>query len=70
MVIGYKLNQPGSSYLTVIGSYGMPGTSNDYLLDNNSSEITINVENYLSGFYTVGLVYEGQIVDTKTLIID
>ena len=44
------------------------GVLNNYILDNNSSQITVNVINYTNGFYTVALVCNGQIVDVKTLI--
>ena len=33
-----------------------------------TSQTTINVANYVNGFYTVALVCNGQIVDAKTLI--
>ena len=52
----------------VIGYYGSNGTSNNYILDVNSSEANLNVSNYASGFYTVALVVNGEIVDAKTLI--
>lgn len=66
--ISYKLNSASSAYLMVIGYYGSNGTSNNYILDANSTEINLNINNYLSGFYTVALVVNGDIVDAKTLI--
>lgn len=66
--ISYKLNEVGSAYLMIIGSYGTTGASNNYILDINSSETNINLSNYTNGFYTVALVCNGQIVDAKTLI--
>jgi serine protease len=68
VTIGYKLNEVGSAYLMIIGGYGTIGTSNNYILDLNSSETNINISNYPNGFYTVALVCNGQIVDAKTLI--
>ncbi len=68
VTIGYKLNEVGSAYLMVIGYYGINGTSNNYILDVNSNETNLNVSNYPSGFYTVALVVNGEIVDAKTLI--
>jgi hypothetical protein len=68
VLISYKLNDVTSAYLMVIGYYGSNGTSNNYILDINSSETSINVSNYPSGFYTVALVVNGEIVDAKTLI--
>ena len=52
----------------VIGYYGSNGTSNNYILDVNSSETNLNVSNYPSGFYSVALVIDGNIIDAKTLI--
>ena len=52
----------------IIGSYGTIGASNNYILNVNSTETTINITNYLTGFYTIALVVNGQIVDAKTLI--
>ena len=66
--ISYKLNETGSAYLMIIGSYGTTGTTNNYILDTNSSETNINISNYPNGFYTVALVCNGNIVDAKTLI--
>ncbi|MFY7988831.1 MAG: M43 family zinc metalloprotease [Flavobacterium sp.] len=68
VLVSYKLNGVSSAYLMVIGYYGSNGTSNNYILDTNSSETNLNVSNYASGFYTVALVVNGEIVDAKTLI--
>ena len=66
--IGYKLNTNDSAYLMILGYYGSNGISNNYILDVNSNEIDINVSNYPSGFYTVALVIDGNIIDAKILI--
>ena len=68
VLVSYKLNGVSSAYLTIIGYYGGNGTSNNYILDINSTETNINISNYPSGFYTVALVVNGDIVDAKTLI--
>jgi subtilisin family serine protease len=66
--VNYKLNGVNSAYLMIIGQYGTNGASNNYVLDVETSQTTINVANYVNGFYTVALVCNGQIVDAKTLI--
>lgn len=66
--ISYKLNDVNSAYLMVLGSYGTSGTTNNYILDVNSSNTNIDLTNYHNGFYTVALVCNGQIVDAKTLV--
>lgn len=68
VTISYKINEAGSAYLMILGSYGTTYSSNNYILDINSSETNINISNYLNGFYTVALVCNGQIIDAKTLI--
>lgn len=66
--INYKLNDVNSAYLMVLGSYGTTGTSNNYILDINSTNTDLDLSNYQNGFYTIALVCNGQIVDAKTLI--
>ena len=68
VTITYKLNIVNSAYLMILGSYGTTGTSNNYILEPNSSETNINISNYPNGFYTVALVCNGQIIDAKTLV--
>jgi hypothetical protein len=68
MQVNYKLNGVSSAYLMIIGQYGTNGSSNNYVLNTTSSQTTINLSNYINGFYTVALVCNGEIVDAKTLI--
>jgi hypothetical protein len=68
VTVSYKLNTSETSYLMIIGCYATTGTTNNYILDENSTQTTINIENYPSGFYTIALICNGQIVDAKTLI--
>jgi hypothetical protein len=66
--ITYKINEASSAYLMILGGYGTTGDSNNYILDIDSSGINIDLSYYSSGFYTVALVCDGQIVDAKTLV--
>ncbi|MBS1533751.1 MAG: S8 family serine peptidase [Bacteroidetes bacterium] len=66
--VQYKLNDVSSAYLMIVGSYGTVGNSNNYILDINSSETTLDISAYQNGFYTLALVCNGQIIDAKTLI--
>ena len=68
VAISYRLNEVNSSYLMILGSYGTTNTSNNYILDPNSSETNIDISNYPNGFYTVALICNGQILDAKTLV--
>lgn len=67
VTIGYKINEGGSAYLMILGSYGTSYASNNYILNSNLNEININLTNYTAGFYTVALIVNGQIIDAKTL---
>ena len=68
MQVSYILNGVNSAYLMVIGQYGSDGASNNYLLDTESTQTTLNLSNYSNGFYSVALVCDGTIVDARTLI--
>ncbi len=67
LTVNYKINDASSSYLMIIGYYGS-NTSNNYILDTSLQQTQINVSSYPSGYYTVALVCNGEIVDAKTLI--
>ncbi|WP_309280873.1 S8 family serine peptidase [Fluviicola sp.] len=66
--IGYKLNGANLAYLMITGYYGSgQNTSNNYILDSTSNQITIDLNSYPTGFYTVALVVNGEIADAKIL---
>ena len=64
--IDYKLNGASSAYLMVIGTTN--NTSNNYILDNSDETISIDISGYQTGYYTIALVYDGQITDAKQLL--
>lgn len=66
ILVNYKLNGASSAYLMIIGLNGT--VSNNYILDINSTQTNINLSSYSSGYYTIALIVNGEIVDTKTLI--
>lgn len=68
ITVNYKLNEIGSAYLMVIGCYGNTNISNNYILDINNIQTSINISTYPNGLYTVALVCNGHIVDAKTLV--
>ena len=65
--VNYKINKGSSAYLSVVGVYGSSASEN-YILDINQNSINIDVSNYPIGLYTVALITDGEIVDSKTLI--
>lgn len=52
----------------IVGQSGSNNTSNNYVLDTSSNQITINLLNYINGYYTIALVCDGDIVDAKMII--
>lgn len=64
--INYDIENSSSAYIIVTGVTN--GVSNNYVLNINSTQTTINLNNYQSGHYIITLVCDGQIVDSKNLI--
>jgi len=67
ITVVYKINQ-GDVASIVITDIHNSNTSQKYLLDGLKQEIAIDLGEYSTGLYTVSLVVDGQIEDTKTLI--
>ena len=67
VTISYKINQGDSAYLSVTGFYGS-NVSNNYILDIEENEVTLDVTTYPQGLYSVALIVNGQIQETTTLI--
>ena len=65
-VINYKTIDVTSAYLKVIGTN--TNTSNNYIINTNQEQVSLNISNYPTGYYTIALVCNGEIVDAKTLI--
>lgn len=65
--VSYKLNNASSAYIMIVSYYISGGISNNYVLDINANEATINLNNYPLGFYKVILVADGYVVDAKLL---
>lgn len=68
ITVSYKLNEVGSAYIMILGSYGTTNASNNYVLDLNATETTIDISIYPHGFYTVALICNGHIIDAKNLV--
>lgn len=64
----YKINQGDSAYLSINPLYTSNGVSQNYILNINQSQITINFNDYPEGIYLVSLITNGQISDTKYII--
>lgn len=67
VAVTYKINKGDSAYLSVTGFYGS-NISNNYILNIEENEITLDISNYPQGLYSIVLIVNGQIQDTTTLI--
>src|SRR5690606_19906556 len=68
LTVDYKINEGNSAYLSITGVY-MSNVSNNYILDIDQEQITIDVSSYPLGAYVITLVTDGNISDSENLII-
>lgn len=66
--INYKAQGSSSVYIMITSVTN--GTSNNYILNPNELETSIDISSYPQGIYGVALVCDGVIVDAKNLIIE
>jgi hypothetical protein len=64
--IDFRIDNANSAYLMITQPYG---SSNNYILDLNQNNTSIDVSSYQTGVYNVVLVVNGQATDASTLII-
>lgn len=64
-----KLNYPDNNYIMITG---LDSNNNqniyNYVVDNNSSTIAIDISNFANGNYIISFVHNGQVTDSETLI--
>jgi hypothetical protein len=65
VVVNYDAEDATSAYLMVTNTSN--GTSNNYILDTTEFQTTIGISSYPTGLYSVALVCNGQIQQSKTL---
>ncbi|SRX50851.1 Thermophilic serine proteinase [Aequorivita lipolytica] len=65
VTVNYTADEASSAYLMVVST--VTGISNNYILDVNETSVNLNISAYTSGTYSVALVCDGQIVDSKNL---
>lgn len=67
-IIHYKINEASSAYLMVTNYYmATNGMSNNYIVDIDATEKSIDLSNCPKGFYKVALVVDGTITDVKII---
>lgn len=67
VTVAYKINEGEAAYLSVTGFYGS-NISNNYILDIEENEVTLDVSSYPQGLYSIALIVNGEVQDTITLI--
>lgn len=65
VTVNYIADEATSAYLMVVSI--VTSISNNYILDVNETSINLNVSSYTTGLYSVALVCDGEIVDSKNL---
>lgn len=65
VTVNYIADEASSAYLMVVST--VTGISNNYILDVNATAINLDVSTFTSGLYSVALVCDGTIVDSKNL---
>lgn len=66
VTISYHITTAFSAYLTITNVTN--SSSNNYILNTDTSQTTIDLSNYPQGLYTVTLVCDGLIISSKNLI--
>ncbi|MFT4754222.1 MAG: hypothetical protein ACI9GM_000768 [Salibacteraceae bacterium] len=63
----FKTSEVDNGYIRIMNSTGT--VSNNYIIVANSTSQTIDVNNYQTGNYSVSLIINGIIADTKQVVI-
>lgn len=66
VTVNYDTEDASSAYLMITNTSN--GTSNNYILDTTEFQTTLDISSYPMGLYSVSLVCNGQIQQSKTLI--
>jgi subtilisin family serine protease len=66
--IEYLIDDNSSSYLMIINQTATQ--SNNYILSNQQNNVSISLNSYPSGLYTVVLITNGVVVDAKHLLVN
>lgn len=66
VLLKYDIENCSSAYFTITGLTN--NISNNYILNNNSSQKVVNLANYQSGQYVVTLIVDGNVIESKNLI--
>jgi regulation of enolase protein 1 (concanavalin A-like superfamily) len=67
ITVEYRLNDAQNAYLS-IANYYYSHISDNYILDISAGSGTFNLNSYPAGIYTVSLICNGQIADSKVFV--
>jgi hypothetical protein len=67
ITVAYKINEAENAYLT-IANYYYTSIFKNYDLDTSHGEITLNLSDYPAGIYTVTLMCDGKIANSKVFV--
>lgn len=67
--VNYVTEEVQNAYISIVSSGGGV-INNNYLLDPNSSELTVDVSQYTPGPYTVSLIVNGEVTHAQTIIVN
>ena len=67
LIVAYKINKGRSAYLSVTGSYGT-NVSHNYILNIEDTNVQLDLSSYSSGVYSIVLISDGTVSDSKTII--
>jgi hypothetical protein len=68
--IDYTINHGNSAYIKIVPVYGTFGNGTNYPININQNEIQIDLSGYIPGAYKVILYCDGDIVESKNLLIN
>lgn len=63
VTVSYDVSSPSSAYLMITNV--TMGSSNNYIIDTTTSQTIVNLSNYSQGVYTLTLICNGSIINSK-----
>lgn len=66
VTVSYDASSATSAYVIVTNT--ITAGSDSYILDTNTNQVTLNLSGYSNGIYTITLICDGTVVDSKNLI--
>lgn len=68
--VDYTANNVNSAYITIVPVYGASGNGTNYPINLNQNTIQIDISGYIPGSYKVILYCDGNMVESKNLLIN